>query len=368
MMNILRFGDAAALGVLATTLLLCAAPARADGVLEGLRHHSALASTITDNGDLNPYAVVVAPASVGKIHQGDVVIDNFNNQSNLQGTGGTIIIYSPSTHAMTLFAKLPQTLPQCPGGVGLTTAMAVLKSGWVIVGSTPSTDGTTATKGAGCLLVFDANGGLVTVWSGSHVNGPWGNMAVVDGGSTATLFVSMSGYDLPPPTKLDPATGVPVVIDKATVLRIQLAIPASGPPKVTSQTVIASGSTGLALIGSTLYVSDAIQNRIVAIPDALTRTSSAGTGRTVTQGGMLERPLALCVTGSGHILVTNGKNGQVIEFDPASGKQLSAQWVDSNQAQSPPGNGDLFGLAIAPDGSGFYYVEDDVNMLAKAAP
>jgi hypothetical protein len=381
MTNIRRFGDAAALGALATTLLLCAAPARADGVLEGLRHHSALASTITDNGDLNPYAVVVAPASVGKIHQGDVVIDNFNNQSNLQGTGGTIIIYSPSTHAMTLFAKLPQTLPQCPGGVGLTTAMAVLKSGWVIVGSTPSTDGTTATKGAGCLLVFDANGGLVTVWSGSHVNGPWGNMAVVDGGSTATLFVSMSGYDLPPPTKLDPATGVPVVIDKATVLRIQLAIPASGPPKVTSQTVIASGlsqradkdvfligPTGLALIGSTLYVSDAIQNRIVAIPDALTRTSSAGTGRTVTQGGMLERPLALCVTGSGHILVTNGKNGQVIEFDPASGKQLSAQWVDSNQAQSPPGNGDLFGLAIAPDGSGFYYVEDDVNMLAKAAP
>jgi hypothetical protein len=381
MTNIRRFGDAAALGALATTLLLCAAPARADGVLEGLRHHSALASTITDNGDLNPYAVVVAPASVGKIHQGDVVIDNFNNQSNLQGTGGTIIIYSPSTHAMTLFAKLPQTLPQCPGGVGLTTAMAVLKSGWVIVGSTPSTDGTTATKGAGCLLVFDANGGLVTVWSGSHVNGPWGNMAVVDGGSTATLFVSMSGYDLPPPTKLDPATGVPVVIDKATVLRIQLAIPANGPPKVTSQTVIASGlsqradkdvfligPTGLALIGSTLYVSDAIQNRIVAIPDALTRTSSAGTGRTVTQGGMLERPLALCVTGSGHILVTNGKNGQVIEFDPASGKQLSAQWVDSNQAQSPPGNGDLFGLAIAPDGSGFYYVEDDVNMLAKAAP
>ncbi len=77
--------------------------------------------------------------------------------------------------------------------------MAVLKSGWVIVGSTPSTDGTTATKGAGCLLVFDANGELATVWSGSHINGPWGNMAVVDNGSTATLFVSMSGYDLPRP-------------------------------------------------------------------------------------------------------------------------------------------------------------------------
>ena len=163
------------------------------------------------------------------------------------------------------------------------------------------------------------------------------------------------------------------------MLRIQLAIPASGPPKVTSQTVIASGlpqradkdvfligPTGLALIGGTLYVSDAIENRIVAIPDATTRTSSAGTGRTVTKDGLMERPLALAATGNGHILACNGKNGEVVEFDPASGKQLAAQWIDSNQAQSPPGNGDLFGLAMAPDGSGFYYVEDDTNMLAKA--
>ncbi|HYA73096.1 MAG TPA: hypothetical protein VEF36_08045 [Roseiarcus sp.] len=380
MANFRRIGDAAACGGLAAALLLGAAPARADGVLEGLKHHTTLVSTITDNGDLNPYAVVVAPVTSGKIKKGDVLVDNFNNQSNLQGTGGTIIIVDPSTRSVKLFAKLPQNLPQCPGGIGLTTAMTMLTSGWVIVGSTPSTDGTTATKGPGCLLVFDANGALTTVWSGSHINGPWGNMAVVDNGAKATLFVSMSGYDVPGPDKLDPATGQPAVINKATVLRIQLAIPASGPPKVTSQTAIASGfgeradkdvfligPTGLALIGSTLYVSDAVANRIVAIPDATTRSGSAGTGRTVAEGGLLQRPLALAATAEGHILATNAKNGEVVEFDPASGKQIGAQWIDANQAQSPPGNGDLFGLAMAPDG-GFYYVEDDVNMLAKATP
>jgi sugar lactone lactonase YvrE len=122
------------------------------------------------------------------------------------------------------------------------------------------------------------------------------------------------------------------------------------------------------LIGSTLYVSDAVDNRIVAIPDAPTRSGSAGTGRTVTQGGMMMRPLALIPTPQGHLLTCNGKNGQVVEVDPGSGQQLAAQWIDSNQAQSPPGNGDLFGMALAPDGSGFYYVEDDVNMLAKATP
>ncbi len=62
-----------------------------------MRHHTTLTSTITDNGDLNPYAVVVAPASSGKIQKGDVLVDNFNNLSNLQGTGGTIVDYNPAT-------------------------------------------------------------------------------------------------------------------------------------------------------------------------------------------------------------------------------------------------------------------------------
>jgi hypothetical protein len=371
--------SARAIGCLAL-LLSSAAATRAETFLSGLHRHPTLATMVTDNGDLNPYAVVVAPASSGKIQKNDVLVDNFNNSSNLQGTGGTIVDYNPSTHATTLFAKLPQNLAECPGGVGLTTAMTMLSSGWVIVGSTPSRDGTTATKGAGCLLVFDSNGRLATVWSGSHINGPWGNMAVIDNGAQATLFVSMSGYDVPPPGQLDPATGQPTIVRKATVLRIQLSIPPNGPPKVTGQTIIGSGfsqradkdvflvgPTGLALIGGTLYVSDAVDNRIVAIHDAASRSGSAGTGVTVTEGGMLNRPLALIATPGGHLLTCNAKNGQVVEIDPVSGKQLAAQWIDSNQAQSPPGNGDLFGLAVAPDG-GFYYVEDDVNMLAKATP
>ncbi len=358
-----------------------ASAAKADSFLAGLHHHPTLASTIPDNGDLNPYAVVVAPVTSGKVRKGDVLVDNFNNVSNLQGTGGTIVDYDPSSKTTTLFAKLPQNLPQCPGGIGLSTAMAMLSSGWIIVGSTPSTDGTTATKGAGCLLVFDSNGNLATVWSGGQINGPWGNMAVIDKGDRATLFVSMSGFDVPGPDKLDPATKAPVVVRKATVLRIQLAVPASGPPKVTGQTVVASGfgqqadkdvfligPTGLALIGDTLYVSDAIDNRIVAIDNAATRTSSAGAGVKITEGGMLQRPLALIATPEGHLLTCNARNGQVVEIDPASGRQIAAQWIDSNQAQSPPGSGDLFGLAMAPDGQGFYYVEDDVNMLAKATP
>jgi DNA-binding beta-propeller fold protein YncE len=357
--------------------------ARADaGLLESIHKHITRTSTVTDNGDLNPYAVVVAPVSSGKVQQGDVLVDNFNNLSNLQGTGTTIVDYSPSTHKTFTFAKLPQNLPQCPGGVGLTTAMTMLKSGWVIVGSTPSKDGTTGTKGSGCLIVFDSSGQLATVWTGPNINDPWGNMAVIDRGSTATLFVSMSGFDIPAWQVRDPNTGYPVVVNKQTVLRIDLSVPASGPPAITGQTVIASGlsaradrdvfmigPTGLAFApdGTTLYVSDAVNNQIIAIADAPTRRDSAGLGRTVTKDGLLQRPLALVLTPEGHLLACNAKNGQLVEIDPASGKQLYAQWIDTNPAQSPPGNGDLFGIAMTPDGRGFYYVEDDMNTLMEAA-
>jgi hypothetical protein len=64
--------------------------------------------------------------------------------------------------------------------------------------------------------------------------------------------------------------------------------------------------------------------------------------------------------------VTNGLNGQVVEIDPQTGKQIYARWVDPNKAQSPPGSGDLFGIAMTENGDGFYYVEDEVNMLVMA--
>ena len=64
--------------------------------------------------------------------------------------------------------------------------------------------------------------------------------------------------------------------------------------------------------------------------------------------------------------VSNGMNGQVVEVDPIAGRQLYARWIDANRAQTPPGAGDLFGIAMTPAGDGFYFVMDEVNMLALA--
>ena len=123
--------------------------------LDGIRRQTTLTSTVPDNGDQNPYAIVVAPVSAGSFQKDDVLITNFNDAGNLQGLGTTIVNYSPTAKKLTTFAALPRDLAGCPGGVGLSTALAVLKSGWVIVGSAPSADGTTGTRGAGCLIVLE---------------------------------------------------------------------------------------------------------------------------------------------------------------------------------------------------------------------
>ena len=357
--------------------LLAAGTAYADpqGFLETVHKHTTLINTVPENGDQNPYALVVAPVSAGTVKKDDVLVDNFNNSTNLQGTGSTIVDYHPDTQKMTLFAVIPRDLKECPGGVGLSTAMTMLKSGWVIVGSTPSNDGTTGTKGAGCLIVLDNQGKVASTIVSANINDPWGNMAVVDNGDHATLFLSNAGFGV------GGADGNPPVFKQATILRLDLDIPQGKAPVVKQETVIASGfgaqaDKGVFLVGPTglalspdqklLYASDAIGNRVTEIDEPMTRDTSAGVGRELTADGFLHRPLAMVTAPNGHLLVTNALNGQVVEIDPTTGKQLYARWIDTDKAQSPPGNGDLFGIAMTPEGDGFYYVQDDVNTLVLA--
>ena len=73
----------------------CAAEQK--GLLETIKRHSIVTSTVPANGDQNPYAIVVAPVTAGKIQKDDVLVDNFNDRNNLQGLGTTIVDYNPTT-------------------------------------------------------------------------------------------------------------------------------------------------------------------------------------------------------------------------------------------------------------------------------
>jgi hypothetical protein len=109
-----------------------------------------------------------------------------------------------------------------------------------------------------------------------------------------------------------------------------------------------------------LFVADTGMNRINAIGNAITRTTSAGTGRVVTSGHFLNAPLGLAVVNNRDVLTVNGGNGRIAETDPDNGQQVS-KFLD--RSGHPPGSGALFGLAVTPNHHGVYYVDDAANTL-----
>jgi hypothetical protein len=332
-----------------------------------MKHIQAHTSTVPANGDVNPYGVAVVPRSTGELDEGHVLVSNFNNKANSQGTGTTIVQVSPGGGHAELFAQIDaSTLPgPCPGGVGLTTALVVLRSGWVIVGSLPTADGMPATAKAGCLIVLNSSGKVVETISGGDINGPW-DMTALDRGETAVLFVTnvLNGTVA--------ANGG--VVDNGNVVRIVLSIPehGSGIPLEMSRTVIASGfkqrTDSMALVigptgvglgeDGTLYVADTLANRITAVSNAVNRHTNAGTGTPVSTGGALNGPLGLTIAPNGNILVVNSADGNMVETTPG-GKQVAVKFVDVTKA----GAGTLFGLAIRPKNRGVYFVNDGNNTL-----
>jgi hypothetical protein len=329
---------------------------------------SKIASTVPANGDINPYGIVTVPTSVGKLQAGQMLISNFNAaesaKENGQGTGKTIVQVSPAGK-VSLFATIDaKTLPgPCPGGVGLTTALNVLPGGYVVVGSLPTTNGKTATAKYGCLIVLDSEGKTVETIASKNIQGPWDSTAKSEGSKTS-LFVSnaLNGG----------AAKGKKTIDNSTVLRIELESGENQTPRVLNETVIANGipwinsaealvlgPTGLALASNgTLYVASTEDSKILAVSEAMTRTTPAAKGGTVlTEGGHLKEPLGMVLAPNGNVITSNGGDGNMVETTPA-GKQVAVQTADKKT-----GAGSLFGLVIAPEGKGIYFVDDGENTL-----
>ena len=362
--------------------LMCAGKALAgDGppILASLKTITTIASTVPGNGDVNPYGMAQVRRTTGNLRAGHILVSNFNNASNQQGTGTTIVDVAPDG-SVGVFASIDAgALPgACPGGVGLTTALVVLEQGWVIVGSLPTSDGTSATAQAGCLIVLDSLGTPVETFYGSLINGPW-DMTAFDGEHHAKLFVTnvLNGTLA--------ANGK--VVAGGTVTRLDLNVSAAAKPELESITVIGSGfsertdpnalvigPTGVGLHancssddnacaedddGARLYVADTLNNRIGVIDHPLGRRTSAGTGRTLTSGGSLNGPLGVVVTAHGDLLTVNGGDGFITEISPGGAQRASAL-LDSSG--SPPGAGALFGLVFDPT-HGIYFVDDATNTV-----
>jgi hypothetical protein len=348
-----------------------ASPQPAASFLGELHGLTQVASTVPANGDVNPYGVAVVPASGGRLTAGDILVSNFNDKANVQGTGTTIVQVSP-VGKTSVFANV-SALPAgqaCPGGIGLTTALAILPGGWVVVGSLPTSNGGVlpGLNPAGCLIVLNDQGTVAETITNPDIVGPW-DLTVKSSAASAELFVSnaLGGNT----TTHD---GVPVT-GNCTVVRLDLALSPGSPPKLTSSAVIGTGfpwrankaalilaPTGLALgSNGTLYVDDTLTNSISAIPQALTRTSAVtAAGGTLSAGGSLNAPLGMTTVPNGDLVVVNGNNGNAVEITPA-GKQLATKTLIKN------GAGDLFGIITTPTGDGLLIANDGTNALDEAS-
>ena len=371
-MNVQREGSAVRwyLTAVAAVLTLAISLAQPKSVAAGTI--TTLSSTIPANGDVNPYGVFRIPHTIGKLTAGDILVSNFNNIKNQQGRGTTLVEISP-TGAFMQFAKIEANhLPgSCPGGVGLTTALVVLQSGWVIVGSLPTSDGTAATAKAGCLIVLDWNGHVVETITDPRINGPW-DMTVLDetfDNATlrhASLFVTnvLNGTVRAGGNTVHDGTVLRIVLTASTkmVPSVQsMTIIGHGFPERTDPAALVIGPTGVTLnkARTILYVADSLNNRIAAITNPLLRTTSAGKGTTVSSGGHLNDPLGMTVATNGHILTTDGNDGFLVETTPA-GVQVAATLLD--KVGVPPGSGALYGLTNVP-GLGIVFVDDIANSL-----
>ena len=317
-------------------------------------------STIPATGDSNPYGVAFVPEGFptdGMLTPGDVVVANFNDGAGIQGTGTTIMRISQSGGPATVFFQ-GQT------GLGLTTALGVLKAGFVLVGSVPTTDGTCGTITAGALLIIDRNGNLVqTLTDATLLDGPW-DLTIHDKGDRAQVFVSnvLSGTV----TRLDlriPHGAVVPVIESETRI-------ASGYLTDCNTAAVVVGPTGLAYDreGDVLYVASTDDNEIFAVKDAAHARQDRGKGRLVYQDSThLHGPLALALAPNGHLITANGdaintdnsQLSEIVEFTK-EGRFVSEFQID-------PILGSAFGLAIetTDDHILFAAVDDTPSILEE---
>jgi hypothetical protein len=342
----------------ACLLLLTCAPALIAQNSAYLPGPLQVVSTVPSNGDVNPYGVAFVPPHFpgGMLNPGDILVSNFNNNMNLQGTGTTIVRVTPQAATSVFFTAQPNQQ-------GLSTALWVLQEGLVVVGNFPSTDGTCGTAGNGNLLVINSSGSQVqTITDGGYINGPW-DMAMYDfGGGKIDAFI---------------ANGL-----TGTITRLDLLL-VGGMFTVQSKATIASygfqcdpvtfvdAPTGLVYDPQKdiLYVASSVDNAIFAVSNASQRNDNGGTGQLIYQDqAHLHGPLAMAAAPSGHLLVSNNdainpdpnQPSEIVEFT-LQGKFVTQHTMDANFGGS-------FGLNVspvrlAPAASRFAAVDDNQSSL-----
>ncbi len=321
------------------------------GILHQLKNQVVIGSTVDSvYGQLNPYGLTVAPSTAGVFTKGDLVVCNFNDNTNTQGTGYTIVALHPTPGSTPkLVAADPTTLVGC-------NALAL----------TPNDTIWAAAFSANDNPVFSSSGSLLTNFSGSPFNHPFGQTYAQPMKGSAAIYESNAG------------DGSIVRINLGSSMTAEVI--ATGFPINGGQPGSILGPSGLQYERrhDTLYVVDGQNNSVTAISKVsgihagclkVTANGKRFEGgcrsraRVIFSGPPLNGPISSALLFNGSLVIGNtldpdGKN-LMIALNPA-GHVLDVRNVDTGPA------GALFGMVATGTNAAntkLYFNDDNDNNL-----
>ena len=344
------------------------------------------------NGDLNPYGLVIAPATSGLITKGDLVVCNFNNavnngttppSGNVQGDGTTIIGLHPTAGSAPYRIAQSAHLQGC-NALTMLPDDSISAAAW-----------STVQNPLGENPLVSANGADATPFSSDTLAGPWGEAYVAATGTQpAAIYVS----NAPGGTISSGGTIDRISLDgdtQTSFTEIVTGICSGGAPGGIF------GPAGLTYDPSsdTLYVVATASASVIAITDVTTIAQdgvvvngqctgpmptavptfsgpSQASARVIAHGAPFNTPLSAALLKNGDLVVGNADIGLttpsattnlLIEVSPVVPGGFVGQPLQVDT--STPGA--LFGIAATVDASGnqiIYFNDDNNNAVMQLGP
>ncbi|GAC1401869.1 MAG: hypothetical protein NVSMB64_00800 [Candidatus Velthaea sp.] len=304
------------------------------------------------NLDQNPYGLAIAPATSGKITQGDLVICNFNDGIgglNIQSLGSTVEVLHPVVGATPKRLSIDPRITGCG-------ALTFDKAGELLVTSYTSND----------IGVLNYSGTVINTITDASLAGPWGGIFGARPGNIGSLYVS-NAY-----------SGNIVRIHAGSPTRFHTLITGIVPNHGVPGAILAPAGLTYDPATDRLFIVDGNANRVLVLSNASTlpgggifvSANGSFTGplasnlKVFYSGAPLNGPLSSVMLFNGHLVVGNTGDNNLIDFNP-NGTVSAKKLVDTGMA------GAIFGLVASGNSINtlkIYFNDDNDNTLKVLSP
>lgn len=303
-------------------------------------------------GELNPYGLDIAKATNGPIAAGDLVVCNFNNSTNVQGTGSTIIALHPTAGSTPTHIAQDASLLGCD-------AIALAPNDNIWAAAFAANDNPIVTPG----------GAVFTTLPGGPWQHPFGQTFAPNPGPFGIAAFYESNAADGSIVRIDIHPGPTFTFD---IIATGFAVNGGAPGSIL-------GPSGLQYdaMHDRLFIVDGANNTLVTfkhvstIPQGgITVSGTTFSGpfahraRLVFSGAPLNGPISSALFPDGHIVLGNtlDATGQnlMVEIAPHAGRVLDVKNVDTGAG------GALFGMVAAGSNTAdtkLYFNDDNDNTV-----